>query len=122
MAVWDWDRTSRNDFMGAMSFSLADIWEAPGRKMSGWFKLLDQKMGEFVHCPILDTEDSAVSDLRAKFDGMGGKTVPQDNAPDDEPGKPAAPVSVNASDFVFLKVLGKGSFGKVRDGAPWVVG
>uniref|UniRef100_A0A8C2ULN8 Protein kinase C n=1 Tax=Chinchilla lanigera TaxID=34839 RepID=A0A8C2ULN8_CHILA len=122
--VWDWDRTSRNDFMGAMSFGVSELLKAP---VDGWYKLLNQEEGEYYNVPVADADNCS---LLQKFEAcnyplelyervrMGPSSSPVPS-PSPSPTDPkrcffgASPGRLHISDFSFLMVLGKGSFGKV---------
>lgn len=124
LEVWDWDRTSRNDFMGALSFGVSELLKAPA---DGWYKLLSQEEGEFYNTPCALDTDGGIEELRKKFQasnasaksiesgGTMATTASLAAIASSEDGQGAAPNKdvIRVTDFNFIKVLGKGSFGKV---------
>lgn len=103
LEVWDWDRASRNDFMGCMSFSIQeDI--LPGGGVTGWYKLLPELEGQAYNVPCADSPDD-LANLEAQF---------QEQQISAQTGDGRVSQSRYTKDsFTMLKVLGKGSFGKV---------
>ncbi|XP_008203407.1 protein kinase C, brain isozyme isoform X2 [Nasonia vitripennis] len=112
LEVWDWDRTSRNDFMGSLSFGISELMKAPAK---GWFKLLTQEEGEFYNVPVPE-EGVDLAELKSKM-RVRSKTSVTKKAPTTQdkevPHNMGKSDLIRASDFNFLQVLGKGSFGKV---------
>uniref|UniRef100_A0A3B3WIK7 Protein kinase C n=1 Tax=Poecilia mexicana TaxID=48701 RepID=A0A3B3WIK7_9TELE len=117
--VWDWDRTSRNDFMGALSFGVSEIFRRP---ICGWFKLLAQDEGEYYNIPVPDPDlqpDATTPSLPQVLAAPVPEPFPVVLSPTPIPSCPPihssgpGKVRVGIHDFNFLMVLGKGSFGKV---------
>ncbi|XP_021354767.1 calcium-dependent protein kinase C-like isoform X2 [Mizuhopecten yessoensis] len=106
--IWDWDRTSRNDFMGSLSFGISELMK---ESIDGWFKLLSQEEGEFYGIPVTD---DVVNDMLEINKKMEKPMMEKDVLPHVDISKNMSKHdTVRQTDFNFLTVLGKGSFGKV---------
>ena len=108
--VWDWDRTSRNDFMGCMSFGISEVKKQP---VEGWFKLLSEEEGEFYNVPVLPEDEDLIEHLKKSMvhDSAANNCERDEDVLDN--GKSWSRDVDRVDNYTFLKVLGKGSFGKV---------
>nr|CAB3265160.1 protein kinase C alpha type [Phallusia mammillata] len=114
--VWDWDRTSANDFMGSLSFGISELMKSP---VKGWYKLLSQQEGEFYNVPILEEgeemdaltqklENQRIEEEREREEARKNRIEQNRQQPGNKHFQ-----NIKPSDFHFLHVLGRGSFGKV---------
>lgn len=112
--VWDWDRTSRNDFMGCMSFGISEVKNSP---VDGWFKLLSEEEGEFYNVPVLPEDEDLIDHLKRTMVSEREKKLASMMSLDDseilDSGRSWTRDVDRLDNYTFLKVLGKGSFGKV---------
>ncbi|NP_001296610.1 protein kinase C beta type-like [Hydra vulgaris] len=113
--VWDWDLATSNDFMGSMSFGVSELMKD---EVDGWYKLLNAEEGEYYNVPIQD--DAAVAALAKKFKFMDPEeldkrqqVLPEQKEIITDEVNSALKEHWKLEDFTFLKVIGKGSFGKV---------
>ena len=140
--VWDWDRTSRDDFMGSLSFGISELIKEGAE---GWFKLLGEEEGEFYNVPVTEGTDTELFRKQIKVPNPNSNPLLyhptisiqlvtlthsmkwQQAKASVVVKKPTAPTEIarevphnmsrkdiiRNTDFNYLMVLGKGSFGKV---------
>ncbi|KAM4595008.1 protein kinase C beta type-like isoform 1-T1 [Fundulus diaphanus] len=109
--IWDWDLTSRNDFMGSLSFGISELQK---QGVDGWFKLLSQEEGEYFSVPVQPDGEDGDEGIRKQLNNTKigpGKT--KDSSSVYKYDSNGNQDRVKISDFNFIMVLGKGSFGKV---------
>ncbi|CAI4220934.1 unnamed protein product [Auanema sp. JU1783] len=116
--VWDWDRTSRNDFMGSLSFGISELQKEP---VDGWFKLLNAEEGEYYNIRIPPEYDGEVAKLKQQMEDihLTDKETSLSTSSYSKTSSSSSSIAqphlgaIKLADFEFRAVLGKGSFGKV---------
>ncbi|CAL8285818.1 unnamed protein product [Arctogadus glacialis] len=112
--IWDWDLTSRNDFMGSLSFGISELQK---QAVDGWFKLLGQEEGEYFNVPVQPEGEEGkrgATPKRArvgpgKSSGGGGTPLPRCCRYDSNGNQDRSSCLTSPSSWCWAK----GSFGKV---------
>ncbi|ESN95427.1 hypothetical protein HELRODRAFT_86856 [Helobdella robusta] len=111
LEVWDWDRTTRNDFMGALSFGISEVTSVG---FEGWFRLLKQEEGEYYNVPCLDNVAALSTSLSSSsFSHSASECKKRKDHSPRSSATSVQPDPIRLTDFNLMKVLGKGSYGKV---------
>ncbi|XP_062508867.1 calcium-dependent protein kinase C-like isoform X2 [Corticium candelabrum] len=113
LEVWDWDRTTRNDFMGSMSFPISEL--LSGNVVhDGWFKLMDHKEGDHHYhlCPSDEDIEKRIAE-KLKIDETAASKAKTTSTSPQTVNPTGSQKRFGLADFNFIVVLGKGSFGKV---------
>lgn len=100
--VWDWDRTSRNDFMGSLSFGISELMKRPAE---GWFKLLTQEEGEYYNVPVPPPDADILELTKQQRSGFSTAIVPNTNQLKSSASAPhnmGKQDVIRASDFNFM--------------------
>lgn len=117
--------------MGSLSFGISELLKSPA---DGWFKLLTQEEGEFYNVPVPE-EGVDMAQIKTQmrvrqrpsitkffihysfvlFQKTSITKKPSLVVDKDVPHNMGRKDVIRASDFNFLMVLGKGSFGKVEE-------
>jgi len=87
--------------MGALSFGISEIIKNP---TNGWFKLLTQDEGEYYNVPCADDEQDLL-----KLKQKPSQKKPMVMRSDTNTHTSSKKDMIRATDFNFIKVLGKGS-------------
>lgn len=104
--------------MGSLSFGISELIKEP---VEGWFKLLNDEEGEYYNIRIPPEDEDEVERLRKNMEELHSKTKLKLNNRSSSTLQNSVKINtdygikkvIKATDFNFLTVLGKGSFGKV---------